>query len=92
MPDIIINQLRIANILQKEGQNKKELNNKDLLKCFYICSVNNVIKIFHQPQDKPKTGVKTQHTEQIANQLLILSQRLQNQQWDTNQERYLCQF
>ncbi len=49
-PDIIINQLRIANILQKEGQNKKEPNNKDLLKCFYICSVNNFVNIFHKPK------------------------------------------
>jgi hypothetical protein len=43
-------------------------------------------------QNKPKTGMKMQHTEQIANQWLILSQRLQNEQWDTNQERYFCQI
>jgi hypothetical protein len=41
---------------------------------------------------KLKTGMKMQRTEQIANQWSILSQHLQNQQWDTNQEKYLCQI
>jgi hypothetical protein len=36
------------------------------------------------------TGVKRQRIEQSANRWLILTQLLQNQQWDTIQERYLC--
>jgi hypothetical protein len=55
--------------------------------CIFPCQYpENLLSI----QNKPRKVVKKQHTEQIANQWLILIQLLKNQQWDTNQERCLC--